>query len=185
MSMFKAIIPLFGVVTIGCLSTQIPVYAQAQTSLKSFNFSNKVAVAFPITGDRDDAVANGRMRTSFTLTKKGELSAVTNTRTKVKLAGFTGAASIILVDANKRPIWASGVHSYGVDGCLIGKCQRNDNWSENVPSEIMSRVRGYAILQQHNPRWRVFDRGEQFLRWLGSNEGKATVATIASIVAMF
>ncbi|MCG6137620.1 MAG: hypothetical protein MET45_23795 [Nostoc sp. LLA-1] len=78
MSIFKAIIPLFGVVTIGYLSSQIPVYAQAQTSLKSFNLSNQVAVAFPITGDRDDAVANGRMRTSFTLTKNGGLSAVTN-----------------------------------------------------------------------------------------------------------
>lgn len=184
MSISKTIVPLLGIVTVGFLSANIPVYATAQT-IKSFNVPLKVAAAFPITGDRDDGVANGRMRTSFTLTANGKLSAVTNTRTKVKLAGFTGAASIVLVDASKRPIWASGVHSYGVDGCYVGKCNRNENWSENVPPEIMSRVRGYAILQQHDPKWRAFNRGEQFLRWLGSNEGKATVATIATIVAMF
>ncbi|WP_377476119.1 MAG: AbfB domain-containing protein [Microcoleus anatoxicus] len=141
-------------------------------------------VTFPITGDKENGVANGRMRTSFTLNADGSLTAVTNTRTGIKLAGFTGAASVILVDENRQLIWASGVHSYGVDGCFIGRCNRNDNWSENVPPEIMSRVRGYAILQQHNPKWRVFDRGAQFLRWLNSDEGKATVSTIATIIAM-
>ncbi|MBD3558692.1 AbfB domain-containing protein, partial [Planktothrix sp. FACHB-1355] len=142
------------------------------------------AVSFPITGNKEDRVANGRMRTSFSLNADGTLTAVTNTRTGVQLAGFTGAVSVILVDENKQPIWVSGVHSYGVDGCTIGRCNRNDNWSENVPSEIMSQVRGYAILQQHDPKWRVFDRGTQFLSWLRSDEGKATVATIATIISM-
>jgi hypothetical protein len=141
-------------------------------------------VTFPITGDKENGVANGRMRTSFSLNTDGTLTAVTNTRTGVQLAGFTGAVSIILVDENRQLIWASDVHSYGVDGCLIGRCNRNDNWSENVPPEIMSRVRGYAILQQHEPKWRLFDKGEQFLRWLNSDEGKATLTTVATIIAM-
>ncbi len=156
---------------------------EAKTT-KNINVGNLVAVRFPITGDRDDAVASGRMRTSFSLSSNGQLTAVTNTRTKVKLKGFTGSTSIILVDSGKRPIWASGVRSYGVDGCLIKRCNRNDNWSENVPPAIMSQVRGYAILQQHEPRWRVFDKGQQFITWLGSNEGKATIAAIGAIVAM-
>lgn len=141
-------------------------------------------VTFPITGDKENGVANGRMRTSFSLNTDGTLTAVTNTRTGVQLAGFTGAVSIILVDENRQLIWASGVHSYGVDGCLIGRCNRNDNWRENVPTEIMSRVRGYAILQQHEPKWRLFDKGEQFLGWLNSDEGKATLTTVATIIAM-
>lgn len=159
-------------------------FVVSATNIYKENAPSQSLVRFPITGDRDDAVASGRMRTSFTLTADGKLTAVTNTRTKVKLKGFTGAASIILVDANRQPIWASSVHSYGVDGCVIGRCNRNDNWSENVPSDIMGRVRGYAILQQHNPTWRVFGRGEQFLRWLNSSEGKATISTIATIAAM-
>jgi hypothetical protein len=39
------------------------------------------------------------MRTSFTLSADGRLTAVTNTRTGVQLAGFTGGASIVLLTA--------------------------------------------------------------------------------------
>lgn len=143
-------------------------------------------VSFPITGERDNSVANGSMRTSFTLNANGQLVAVTNTRTKVKMAGFTGGVSIILLNANRQPIWASSVHKYGVDGCWIGTCNRNDNWSDSVPPSILQQVRGYAILQEHTPKWLslVGQRGEQFLRWLNSDEGKATVTTIVSIAAM-
>jgi hypothetical protein len=144
------------------------------------------AVSFPITGEKDDAISNGRMRTSFTLSSNGQLSAVTNTRTKVKLAGFTGGASIILVNENRQPIWASSAHAYGVDGCFIGRCDRNDNWTDSVPPDILRQVRGYAILQQHDPKWLslVGQRGDQFLRWLNSDDGKATITTIGTIAAM-
>jgi hypothetical protein len=72
----------------------------------------------------------------------------------------------------------------GVDGCLVGRCDRNENWSESVPQSVINRVRGYAILQQHEPSWRIFDRANQFLDWLNSDDGKATVGTIATIAAM-
>lgn len=145
-----------------------------------------VGVKFPITDNRDDAVANGRMSTSFTLNPSGQLTAVTNTRTGVKLAGFTGGVSIILLNENRQPIWASSAHRYGVDGCFIGRCNRNDNWSDSVPSNIMDQVRGYTILQQHEPKWLSLagQRGEQFLRWLNSDEGKATIGTVVTIAAM-
>ncbi len=151
------------------------------------------SVIFPITGNRKDSVANGRMPTSFTLNSNGQLTAVTNTSTGVQLAGFTGGVSIILLDNNKQPIWASKVHKYGVDGCLngvdgclIGTCNHNDNWSDSVPANILSQVRGYAILQQHTPKWLKLagQRGEQFLRWLNSDEGKATVSSIVAIASM-
>lgn len=150
------------------------------------NCDGTAVVAFPITGDRDDKVANGRMRTSFTLSADGTLTAVTNTRTGVQLAGFTGGASIILLDGNKQPIWASSVHRYGVDGCMIGTCNRNDNWSDSVPSDILSQVKGYSILQQHEPKWLnlVGEKGEKFLGWLRSDEGKATISTILTVAAM-
>jgi hypothetical protein len=78
---------------------------------------------FPITGNRDDAASNGRMSTSFTLTSNGQITAVTNTLTGVRLAGFTGAVSIILLDRNRQPIWTSDTQSYGVDGCTLGRVQ--------------------------------------------------------------
>jgi outer membrane protein assembly factor BamB len=141
---------------------------------------------FPITGEKDNSVANGGMRTSFTLNSDGRLTAVTNTRTKVKAAGFTGGVSIILLNADRQPIWASAVHTFGVDGCLIGRCNRNDNWNDSVPPDILPQVRGYTILQQHNPKWPslVGQKGEQFLRWLNSDEGKATISIIRDIAVM-
>lgn len=163
------------------------VHEDADTQGWDDNFlcvGDAASATFPITGKRNDPVGNGRMETSFTLTADGRLTAVTSTSTKVKLKGFTGATSVVLVDGNKQLIWASDVHSYGVDGCLIGRCSRNSNWSDNVPSEIMSRVRGYAILQQNDPQWRIFDKGEQFLRWLNSDEGKATLSTVVTLIAL-
>jgi hypothetical protein len=167
------------------LASSLQVHKDASPYAWSEN-SLRVAVRFPITGNRDDAVANGRMGTSFTLTNNGRLTAVTNTRTKVKLKGFTGAVAIVLVDGNKRPIWASDTQSYGVDGCTIGRCNRNENWSATVPADIMKRVKGYSIIHQHNSTWlkRVGARGDQFLRWLGSDEGKATVGTVVAVAVM-
>jgi hypothetical protein len=50
----------------------------------------------------------------------------------------------------------------------------------------MRQVRGYAILQQHDPKWLslVGQRGDQFLRWLNSGEGKTTISTIVTIATM-
>ncbi len=151
-----------------------------------FNQEIDKPINFPITGEKDNSVANGGMRTSFTLNSDGQLTAVTNTRTKVKLAGFTGGVSIILLNADRQPIWASEVHRYGVDGCLVGTCNRNDNWNDSVPPDILRQVRGYSILQQHEPKWLKLagQKGEQFLRWLNSDEGKATITTIVTIAAM-
>jgi hypothetical protein len=181
---------ILSIVIVLALSTIV----QARNRVRSprSNDINPPSVPIPntsdqsIMGNRDDAVANGRMNTSFTLTNNGRLTAVTNTRTGVRLKGFTGAVAIVLLDGNKRPIWASNTQSYGVDGCTIGRCNRNDNWSATVPADIMGRVKGYAIIQQHNPTWlrRLGARGDQFIGWLGSDEGKATVKTIVAIAAM-
>jgi hypothetical protein len=160
-----------------------PIWA---TNTGGINCDGSKPINFPITGEKDNSVANGGMRTSFTLNSDGRLTAVTNTRTKVKLAGFTGGVSIILLNADRKPIWASAVHRYGVDGCLVGTCNRNENWNDSVPPDILRQVRGYAILQQHDPKWLrlVGQRGEQFLHWLNSDEGKATISTIVTIAAM-
>lgn len=137
-------------------------------------------------GDKGDAVGNGRMNTSFTLNCDGSIRAVTRTSTKVKLAGFTGGVVIILLDGDQRPIWASSVHKYGVDGCMIGDCDRTDNWSDTVPPEILSQVEGYAVLQKHQPKWLnlIGERGGQFLGWLNSSEGRSTIGAIVAIATM-
>ncbi len=143
-------------------------------------------IIFPIKGSWHDDVAGGHMQTDFTLDADGKLNGVTRWWTNQKLKGFTGSITVVLTDGNKRPLWATAPKTHAVDGEWIGDDDRHENWDTTVPSGIIGQVRGYAILHQHNPKWLslVADKGEQFLRWLNSDEGKATIATIATIAVM-
>lgn len=139
-----------------------------------------------MTGQRENSVSSGSMRTSFTLLSDGTLTAVTRTWTRVKMKGFTGAVCVVLLDKGKNPIWSSGSQSYGVDGTWVGRSDRTENWRASVPSDILPHVKGYSILQTHNPIWpaRVGARIDQFLGWLNSGEGKGTLELIKSLAVM-
>jgi glutaredoxin-related protein len=141
---------------------------------------------FPITGSRHDDVGGGHMQTAFTLDAGGTLNAATRWWTNVKLKGFTGSVNIVLTDSGKMPIWISPPRTHSVDGEWVGDDDRDEAWSETVPSSIISQVHGYAILQEHNPKWLslVGKRVDQALAWLNSDEGKATIGTIATIAVM-
>jgi hypothetical protein len=140
--------------------------------------------AFPIKGSRHDDVAGGHMQTDFTLDAAGTLSAVTRWWTNVKLTGFTGSVTVVLTDGDGRALWAANPQTHGVDGEWVGDDDRHENWSATVPSSVLDQVHGYAILQQHDPRWRIFDKGEKFLDWLRSDEGKETIGAIVAIIAI-
>jgi len=77
--------------------------------------SLRVAVRFPIMGNRDDAVANDRMGTSFTLTNNGRLTAVTNTRTMVtSLLGNSNISEIVTkLQTQQQPILVSVSPNWG------------------------------------------------------------------------
>jgi hypothetical protein len=102
----------------------------------------------------------------------------------VKLTGFTGSVTVVLTDGDGRALWAANPQTHGVDGEWVGDDDRHENWSATVPSNVLDQVRGYAILQQHDPRWRIFDKGEKFLDWLSSDEGKETIGAIVAIIAI-
>lgn len=137
-------------------------------------------VKFPITQSAHNNVVgnSGAMATNVTINSSGELRATTNTWTKVKLKGFTGGVGVVLMDENKNYLWYSDWHSFGVDGCYVGRCNRHDNWEENVPVSVLNDVRFIAIHQQHSPRGR-------FIEWINSPEGRSTITTIAMVVALF
>lgn len=126
---------------------------------------------FPVQGtQKNDVVRKGYMETSFALESDGTLNAVTRTWTNVKFAGFTGGVIITLTNADGIPIWATDQQTYGVDGTKIPKkkSSRTENWQAQVPPEILSKVKGYAILQEHTPRTRVLD-------WITSSEAQQIV----------
>ena len=129
------------------------------------------AATFPVQGmKKDNVVRKGYMETSFALESNGTLNAVTKTWTDVKFAGFTGGVVIALTNADGIPIWATEQQRYGVDGKAIPgkKSSRTENWQAQIPPDILSKIKGYAIIQEHTPRNRVFD-------WIKSPEAQQIV----------
>jgi hypothetical protein len=97
------------------------------------------------------AECEGYMETSFDLDSNGNLNARTKTWTDVKLKGFTGGVLIAFTDASGSAIWSTEQQRYGVDGTFIGNSNRTENWQAKVPPGTLSRISGYAILQEHTP----------------------------------
>ena len=127
------------------------------TPQKSITIAQNSNISFPIGGEQEDRVKKGKegkrslMKTSFSLNSSGKLTATTRTWTERKYWGFTGGVTIVLTDASKNPIWYSQTQRYGVDGRKIGRNDRTETWQATVPKNILDRVGGYAIVQQHNP----------------------------------
>ncbi|MEL7245568.1 MAG: hypothetical protein AAGM40_25020 [Cyanobacteria bacterium J06573_2] len=150
----------------------------APTPQKSITVAKHMGIHFPVGGTRQDKVGRKKrhkyyMKTSFSLNSSGKLTATTRTWSRRKLWGFTGGVFIVLTDAYKNPIWTSEQHRYGVNGRKLGKSDRTEKWQATVPKSILSRVRGYAIVQQRTPTRRVW-------KWIGSN-----LKTIVKIVELF
>ncbi len=132
---------------------------------------NATTGTFPVQGtQKNDVVRKGYMETSFALESDGILNAVTKTWTDVKFAGFTGGVIIALTNADGIAIWATDQQTYGVDGTAIPrkKSSRTENWQAQVPPKILSKVKGYAIIQEHTPRPRGLD-------WITSSEAQQIV----------
>ena len=133
---------------------------------------------FPVQGNRrNDRVwkDKGHMETSFDLDSNGNLNARTRTWNDSKFAGFTGGVLIAFTDASESTIWTTEQQRYGVDGKAIGNSDRTENWQAKVPPEILSRISGYAIIQEHTPRGRALD-------WLRSPEGQETIKGLINII---
>jgi DNA-binding Xre family transcriptional regulator len=138
-------------------------------------FKDSPAISFPINGERHDDVGGGHMNTSFTINSNGNLYATTRTWTNVKMEGFTGGVFIALTDEEGFTIWTTEQHCYGVDGTWIGRSDRTELWQATVPPDILTRTRGYAIVQRHTPNPRL-------LEFLNSQEGQKAIQAALEIV---
>lgn len=127
--------------------------------------------AFPMHGEKEDKVATGQMRTSFTIGSNGDLNANTRTWTNNSLVGFTGGVFIGLTDSFETIIWRTDLKTSGVDGKLIGKSDRTEVWQAVVPPSIFKRTRGYVIVHEHTPKFPAAD-------WFESEEGKQFIRRI-------
>jgi hypothetical protein len=109
--------------------------------------------AYPIVGSQDNQFpgSGGYMHTDATIYASGLLNAVTHTWEVTDLRGFKGAVAVALLDQDQNKIWCSATQHFGVDGRWIGTSDRYDNWSDNVPTDILANARFLAIIQQWDP----------------------------------
>ena len=142
------------------------------TPQKSITIAQAQNLTFPVQGKRKDTVVKkGYMETSFDLDSNGNLNAKTKTWTTRKTSGFTGGVLIAFTDKSGNAIWSTEQQRYGVDGKWIGNSSRTENWQAKVPPEILSRIGGYAIVQEHTPRGRALD-------WITSPQGQRVIKTL-------
>lgn len=148
----------------------------SQTPQKSITVAKHMGIHFPIGGERQDRVKRkSYMKTSFSLNSSGKLTATTRTWSRRRFAGFTGGVFIVLTDGSKNPIWTSEQHRYGVNGRKLGKSDRTEKWQATVPKNILDKVGGYAIVQQHTPTRRVW-------KWIFSDDGIKVIKALVKLL---
>jgi hypothetical protein len=125
---------------------------------------NPVAASkiFPLRGSEFTELGDHRrMKTDITISNNGRIDGVTRIWTAKQWQGFTGAAAVVLTDADGNILYVTEPHSYGVD-CkrCPGPSDRTQGWTDAVPSNVLSQVRKYAIIHTTNPRnrWREWLR---------------------------
>ena len=109
---------------------------------------------FPISAEKEDRLGNSRkMRTKFTVSNTGRITALTKTRTREAARGFHGTVIILLTDEEGNRLHESNPHTYGVDGEAIpgGNSNREEFWSEDFPQEIVEKIRGYEVIHFKDP----------------------------------
>jgi hypothetical protein len=114
--------------------------------------------SFPLRGSEFTELGDHRrMQTDITISNNGRIDGVTRIWTAKQLQGFTGAAAVVLTDADGNVLYVTEPHSYGVD-CkkCPGPSDRTQQWNDAVPSNVISQVKKYSIIHTTNPRnrWR-------------------------------
>ncbi len=125
--------------------------------------------AFPLQGSQFTELGDHRrMETSVTISNNGRVDGVTRIWTDKQLKGFTGAVAVVITDSAGNVLHVTVPQSYGVD-CrrCPGSSDRTQQWSDAVPSNVLGRVGGYAIIHTTNPRDRWRD-------WLSTAREAAT-----------
>jgi len=132
--------------------------------------------------DLDNFLGAGHyMRTWGVLRKTdsgAHADATTRTRTITMFGGFRGGVNMVYSDASGFPVGMSATMSYGVDGTWIGRSDRTDYWSQDLPSDWANRTTSLSIFHFWNPN-SLQDQVRKLV-----DAAKPIVEIVAAIVAM-
>ncbi|WP_428957315.1 PLAT/LH2 domain-containing protein [Streptomyces sp. cg35] len=83
----------------------------------------------------------------------GFLLAKTRIQSVVKLAGFHGAAQVVLLNAHQEVLARSDMHTWGVDGVWIGTNDRTEVWSHSFDPDTVRQATALGVLHTWDPQW--------------------------------
>jgi hypothetical protein len=110
--------------------------------------------------DLDSFLGSGHYMTTWGVLRKTEsgahIDATTRTRTITMFGGFHGGVNIVYSDAQGFPVGMSETQTFGVDGTWIGRSDRTDYWSQDLPQDWATRTTKITINQFWNP-WALQD----------------------------
>jgi hypothetical protein len=145
------------------------------------------APRFPISASQFDSFkdSGGHMRCTVNIQESGAVDCVIRIWEDTALRGFRGAVAVAVTDQNANPLWVSPTKVYGVDGGMFGTHDRTENWSAQVPTDVLHQIRKVAIIQQWNPK-NAFDDIEAWLNGLESvaNQIKPIAQDVAAVAAV-
>ncbi|MCY8234911.1 hypothetical protein [Priestia endophytica] len=121
---------------------------------------------FPISAEVEDKLGSKRkMRTKFTISNNGRISALTKTSTDQLGIGFHGTVILLLTDEEGNILYESQPHTWGVNGKGVPgdvSNSREKYWSEIFPAEIVEKVRGCRVIHFVDPHGTLHDTLKQF-----------------------
>lgn len=116
------------------------------------------------TFDVHDRVGDGwHMYTTVTLDVDGIIHGTTTLKNYNNFRGYTGGVFVVALDETNEAVYATEVHTYGVNASYFSKKkERTESWSEQIPEEYLPFVAKLAVVQMHTPTNRVW-------KWIYNN----------------
>jgi len=97
------------------------------------------------------------MYSTVTVNESGQISGKTTLKNYNNIKGFTGGVFAVALDADNEALYATEIHSYGINASFFRSCvERTVTWTDTVPAEYLPRVAKMAVVQVHNPSYRVW-----------------------------